>query len=149
MAHGFAMGMGHLSLDPTWAEALIYLLRRQSKLANIVYAAELARRYPKIMCMSVHPGIVETGLVTDLPRWRKMAVYIPSFLMGKTPLLTPEQGCSSQIWCAAGAKREQLVNGAFYLPVGVLGNDKLDATAKSPELASRLWTWTQDVLAKY
>lgn len=34
----------------------------QSKLANILYSNELARRYPAIRCVSVHPGSVRTGL---------------------------------------------------------------------------------------
>ena len=38
----------------------------QSKLANIVYAAEIARRYPTITCLSVHPGVVATDLVSNL-----------------------------------------------------------------------------------
>uniref|UniRef100_A0A8H7NQC1 Oxidoreductase n=1 Tax=Bionectria ochroleuca TaxID=29856 RepID=A0A8H7NQC1_BIOOC len=35
----------------------------QSKLANLVYAAELARRYPQILSVSVHPGFVATNLI--------------------------------------------------------------------------------------
>jgi NAD(P)-dependent dehydrogenase (short-subunit alcohol dehydrogenase family) len=38
----------------------------QSKLANILYAAELARRLPQITSVSVHPGVMMTGLVTGL-----------------------------------------------------------------------------------
>ncbi|TVY83326.1 putative oxidoreductase [Lachnellula suecica] len=43
----------------------------QSKLANVVYAAELARRYPSITTVSIHPGVINTGLVTSLPYMRK------------------------------------------------------------------------------
>jgi retinol dehydrogenase-12 len=34
----------------------------QSKLANILYSNEFARRYSGIRCISVHPGTVNTGL---------------------------------------------------------------------------------------
>ncbi|MCJ1235694.1 hypothetical protein MMC14_003665 [Varicellaria rhodocarpa] len=35
----------------------------QSKLANVIYANELARRYPDITSMSIHPGVIhDTGL---------------------------------------------------------------------------------------
>jgi len=34
----------------------------QSKLANLLYSGELARRYPEIRCVAVHPGAVATGL---------------------------------------------------------------------------------------
>lgn len=60
-----------------------------------------------------------------------------------------EQGRLSQLWAAAGSKKDQLVNGGFYMPVGRLSDDRLDKTAKSPTLAQELWTYTQDVLAGF
>jgi hypothetical protein len=60
-----------------------------------------------------------------------------------------EQGRLSQLWAAAGAKKDELVNGGYYMPVGRLSNDRLDKTAKSTKLADELWTYTQDVLAKF
>jgi NAD(P)-dependent dehydrogenase (short-subunit alcohol dehydrogenase family) len=36
----------------------------QSKLANLLYTRELAKRYSAITSVLVHPGIAETGLVT-------------------------------------------------------------------------------------
>lgn len=48
----------------------------QSKLANIVYAAELARRFPMITSLSVHPGVVNTGLVSGLNAARKALIYV-------------------------------------------------------------------------
>jgi hypothetical protein len=35
------------------------------------------------------------------------------------------------------------------MPVGRLSNDRLDKTATSTKLAEELWTYTQDVLAKF
>ncbi|KAK7757521.1 hypothetical protein SLS62_000536 [Diatrype stigma] len=55
----------------------------------------------------------------------------------------------SDIWVAAAAKRDELVNGAFYMPVGVESNSMLDKTAKDDELARKLWEWTDEVLAKF
>lgn len=84
-----------------------------------------------------------------MPKWKKtFAVYVPNWLMGVT-LLSPQQGCYSQLWCAAGAKRDELVNGAFYMPIGVLSNDKLDKVAKSHEVAEKLYSWTEEVLEQY
>ncbi len=54
----------------------------QSKLANVMYAAELARRFPKILSVSVHPGVVATELVTKLGPVRKSIVYGANFMMG-------------------------------------------------------------------
>lgn len=120
---------------------------RQSKLANIMYAAEVARRYPNIKAVSVHPGVVSTDLVQGLPPMRRIFVLSTNRLLGGE-LWDEKKGRLSQLWVAAGAKREQLVNGAYYMPVGVLSNDKLDKTAKDEALARELWSWTNDVLAK-
>lgn len=60
-----------------------------------------------------------------------------------------KQGRLSQLWAAAGAKKDELVNGGFYMPIGRYSNDRLDQTAKSEKLAGELWTYTQDILAKY
>jgi hypothetical protein len=68
--------------------------------------------------------------------------------MGVT-FMTEDQGRLSQLWAAAGAKRDELENGGFYMPVGRLSNDRLDKTATSPELSQELWTYTQDVLGKF
>ncbi|KAH7124382.1 hypothetical protein EDB81DRAFT_912736, partial [Dactylonectria macrodidyma] len=114
----------------------------QSKLANVVYTKEVARRYPKMLAVSVHPGVVKTELVTNLTFVRRAFVYISNFLMG-TPFMEPKQGSYSQLW-ATGAGREQLVSGAYYTPVGV--ETEVDATSNSGEVATKLWNWTQDTL---
>ncbi|KAL2822805.1 retinol dehydrogenase 11 [Aspergillus cavernicola] len=77
----------------------------QSKLANLIYAKELARRYPAITTVSVHPGVVGTGLLEGLSFAKRWFVYITN--MGR--LLGPEEGAYSQLWAASTA-REKLVN---------------------------------------
>jgi hypothetical protein len=97
------------------------------------------------MAVSVHPGVVKTDLVNGLGLLDKVVVYVGNYVRGVS-LLEPEQGAFSQLWAAAGAKRSELVNGAFYKPVGVLGNKDLDRVAKSEDFAKELWTWTDGVL---
>ena len=60
-----------------------------------------------------------------------------------------EQGRLSQLWAAAGAKKKELNNGGYYMPIGRYSDDRLDETAKSEKLASELWTYTQEALAKF
>ncbi|KAH8647211.1 hypothetical protein BX600DRAFT_443423 [Xylariales sp. PMI_506] len=119
----------------------------QSKLANIVYAAEIARRYPQITSVSIHPGVVKTDLVTSLTPAKRYFTSITTSLMGRT-FLTPEEGSYSQLWAAVGAKKEQIVNGAFYYPVGKLSNEKLDDVATSEAFAKKLWDWTDETFSK-
>ncbi|KAH9908216.1 NAD(P)-binding protein [Xylariomycetidae sp. FL2044] len=120
----------------------------QSKLANIMYPAEVARRYPNIMAVSVHPGVVTTDLLNNLSPVRRSFTYWANMIQG-IRFVDEQQGCLNQVWAAAGARRSQLVNGAFYMPIGVLSNEKLDRTAKDVNLAGELWEWTSNVLEKF
>ncbi|KAK3378091.1 oxidoreductase [Podospora didyma] len=119
----------------------------QSKLANIVYARELARRFPDILSVAVFPGVVETGLVTELPSLKRKFTVWSSRLMGFS-MLSADKGCYSQVW-AATASRSEVQSGSYYMPVGVVGDDKLDKTARDAKLAEELYSWTDKVLAEY
>ena len=116
----------------------------QSKLANLLYARELARRYPGIVTVPVHPGVVSTGLVANTGVMDKALVYTTN--LGK--LLKPAEGAYNQCWAATAAK-EKISSGMYYEPVGELMQSKLDATAKDDGLARRLWDWTEGELKGY
>ncbi|CAO2655315.1 Nn.00g103790.m01.CDS01 [Neocucurbitaria sp. VM-36] len=120
----------------------------QSKLASILFASELARRYPSITSVSIHPGVVNTPMNTAMKGFNKMFVDVTTWL-SRTPRLEPDQGVLSQLWCAAGAKKEELRNGGFYRPVGLDQWETLTEEAKSEELAKKLWDWTEGVLNKF
>lgn len=113
----------------------------QSKLANLVYARELAKRFPAITSVSVHPGIVGTGLANSLGIKEKMLVYATSWWR----VLQPHEGAFNQTWAATVDKAE-IRNGGYYEPVGKLKDGKLDATARDEGLAERLWDWTEEAL---
>ncbi|KAI9048748.1 hypothetical protein LZ554_007579 [Drepanopeziza brunnea f. sp. 'monogermtubi'] len=122
-------------------------LYSQSKLANLVYAAELARRYPSITSVSIHPGVVETGMSAGMGRIAKTFVQLENLLLGASYVKETE-GMLNQLWAATLAKKSELVNGGYYEPIGVLYNGKLDATATDPDLARRLWEFTEEALDK-
>ncbi|KFX99437.1 hypothetical protein V490_01791 [Pseudogymnoascus sp. VKM F-3557] len=129
-------GMGHLT---TWNRYA------QSKLANRLFAKQLAERYPKIMSVSVHPGVVTTNLYTAAVGdvgLKKMAYW--GF---KTALsVSVEQGSKNQLW-AATSPREGLVPGEYYFPVGILG--KGSKQGEDEELGKKLWEWTEKELEEY
>lgn len=116
----------------------------QSKLANMLYARELSKRYPDILTMSIHPGVVATDLVGDAGVFNKALVQVSQF--GK--ILKPEQGAYNQVW-AATAPREKIQGGSYYEPVGKMADGKLTKLAKSEALARRLWEWTEEELKDY
>ena len=115
----------------------------QSKLANVVYASELARRYPEIMSVSVHPGVIYTNLWNV--RWsllNRVFTYIAT--LGQA--ITPEQGAHTPCWAMTTSKAK-LSNGTFYENVGVVG--KPSKVSSSKDLGDKLWSWTQIELESY
>ncbi|PWI65891.1 hypothetical protein PCL_05619 [Purpureocillium lilacinum] len=123
----------------------------QSKLANILLAGELRRRYGgRIASVAVHPGTVRTELVSRLGFWNRMLVYVTN----PRGLLSPREGSYGIVWAAAAADvRDKLAaategagggskgRGAFFGPVGV--PDAGDAKCWDEELARELWEWTE------
>ncbi|KAK7455045.1 hypothetical protein Landi51_03254 [Colletotrichum acutatum] len=108
----------------------------QSKLANLLYAREMAKRHPEWTTVSIHPGTVKT----DLQKSTDGSLLIRAFQKVVVPLIgvDVEEGARSQLWAATAHGVE---NGEYYEPVGVAGNGS--AFAKDNNIALKLWDWTQ------
>ncbi len=115
----------------------------QSKLANMLWAREVARRYPRILAFSVTPGVVETGMVAGLGVVDKLLVYVPN--AGR--VRTVEEGAHNLLW-AVGTPREGVERGRFYEEVGVLSKMESKAS-RDPTLGGRLWEWTETELKPF
>jgi NAD(P)-dependent dehydrogenase (short-subunit alcohol dehydrogenase family) len=109
----------------------------QSKLANLLYAKQLAIHHPQLLSASVHPGFVRTDMVAGAS-WKDRAIVAMASQGNWTSV---EQGPWNQTW-AATAKRDELRNGAYYEPVGV---DVQGSTKWVDDgvLGGRLWEWTE------
>ncbi|KAI5293581.1 hypothetical protein KEM52_005411, partial [Ascosphaera acerosa] len=115
-----------------------------SKAANVALAAELARQHPELTCVSLHPGIIPSNLYTRTvatnplisAAWRARKYLLPSV----------QQGAHNQLWLAAGARKEELVNGGYYNPVGVLSRNWF---ADNDEVRRMLWKWAQQEVKKH
>lgn len=116
-----------------------------SKAANILFAAELSRRYPSINSVSVHPGIILTDLYDSIGQ-RSSAISLFSKSLRHFGSSIP-QGACNQLWAAAGAKKEDLVNGAYYVPVGNLKQH--NKYSQSKEMGKRLWEWSEAEVQKW
>ncbi|KAK5036381.1 hypothetical protein LTS07_002108 [Exophiala sideris] len=99
-----------------------------SKAANIMFAAELARRYPQFTSASLHPGLIKTDL------------YTPNLEVNP---ITIEAGALNQLWLAAGARKDEIKNGQFYTPVAKVHSNKWATNTKD---GKRLWEWTEQEL---
>ncbi|KAL4966564.1 oxidoreductase, short-chain dehydrogenase/reductase family, partial [Aspergillus stella-maris] len=114
----------------------------QSKLANVIYPAELARRYPEITSLSIHPGTIATDLIGSLGWFNKLFVYMAN--LGKVQGL--EVGSYQACWASTAAKRS-ITNGGFYEPVGKPGEGSKES--ERMELWESLWEWTEKELSGY
>ncbi|KAL4793918.1 hypothetical protein BDV19DRAFT_399774 [Aspergillus venezuelensis] len=115
-----------------------------SKAANILFASELARRYPSLTAVSVHPGIILTDLYTSIKANNPFAgVGLKILSVFGTKV---EEGAWNQLWAGFGAKKEELSNGAYYVPVG---NGKPgNRFVVDAEKGRKLWEWTEGELSR-
>jgi NAD(P)-dependent dehydrogenase (short-subunit alcohol dehydrogenase family) len=113
----------------------------QSKLANLIWARELARRVPGLTAVSVHPGVVGTGLFHGLGLKDKLLIYATAWWK----FVSVQEGAWNQVWAATVDKKE-VVNGGYYEPVGRLKDGRLDGDARDEGLGERLWNWTEEAL---
>jgi len=113
-----------------------------SKLANILFTRELARRLgsgPQT-ANTLHPGVIATNIVRTLPAPAKMAFQI----LAPLALKTPAEGAATQSYLAASPAVAN-VTGAYYadcnpsetLPIG-----------RDMALAARLWQESEALVAR-
>ncbi|KAL2821136.1 hypothetical protein BJX63DRAFT_427814 [Aspergillus granulosus] len=114
-----------------------------SKAANVLFAAELARRYPEILSVSVHPGIVGSDLYQHVKNYG----FIGGLGIAVTSMLwrSVRTGALTQIW-AASAPREKMVNGGYYVPIAAKGVSQFEGDV---EMARGLWEWTEGEVQKH
>lgn len=109
----------------------------QSKLANILFTKELAKRLEgtNVHTYCLHPGVVDT----EVTRHFDNALFPGSqFLMktvGKVATKTPEQGAQTSIYCSLDEKSAN-ETGLYYADCKVAC---LSDQAKDMDMAKKLW----------
>lgn len=106
-----------------------------AKQANILFAAEAARRWPDILSTSYHPGIVRTRFGSASPLYRIFYQLMPG-------LRTPKRGARTLVWLAE-ADRGGIVNGGYYLDERLA---RASARATDPAIAAKLWEVSQSAV---
>ena len=114
----------------------------QSKVANMLFASELARRHTGITSVSCHPGVINTKQTTSY----RSINGLKGLAFGALVVLIRKslsEGGKNQLWCAMG---KGVVSGRYYLPVRAVhaGNGFPDDKV----LGKQLWDWTEDELSK-
>jgi NAD(P)-dependent dehydrogenase (short-subunit alcohol dehydrogenase family) len=100
-----------------------------SKLANLLFSAELARRLQgtQVSCYSLHPGVVDTEIWRALPHWARPLLRLRG-------LLTPEEGARTTLHCALHAPHTE--SGLYYADCKPVRPSPL---GQDPDLARVLW----------
>ena len=109
----------------------------QSKLANLLYPVELATHHPSVTSVAVHPGFIKTDLHANTNFMDRQVV---NMLSGGNWLDSTKEAYN-QTW-AATTKKENLVSGAYYEPVGVK-TTPVTRQGQDRGLAKELWHWTE------
>lgn len=108
-----------------------------SKLANVLFAQELARRLPdQVWVGSVHPGVIASDI------WRRVPWPVRAIM--KRKMKSTEEGAQTSIMCATSD--EMLVHRGGYFSEGALTEPSAVAT---PELAADLWQRSEEWTAAW
>jgi retinol dehydrogenase 12 len=123
---------GRLDLDDLQSERSYAAMRvyGTSKLCNILFTRELAKRAPELCANCLHPGVVRTGFgKNDNGIWKVLTT------LGAPFLRSPERGARSLVWLATSEEGGRLT-GEYVEDEKVA---QPSATARNAELASALW----------
>ncbi len=112
----------------------------QSKLANLLFARELARRLEGgRTAHAVHPGVIETNLGRHMVLPMKVGLTLGSALLFKS---VPE-GAATQTYVATHPDAAR-VTGEYWADCNVARSSR---QGRDPELARRLWEATEALVA--
>ena len=128
----------------------------QSKLANILFARELADRMADkgVTAYSVHPGVIDSDLgrymTSKFEQDAKQKPFLERLLTNvfggifMLSQMTVEDGALTQLYVAT-ADVEELSNGGFYWPVGLLTNTT-HPQGENVTLQKYLWKETESAI---
>lgn len=129
---------GRLDLDDLQSERSYAAMRvyGTSKLCNILFTRELARRAPGLHANCFHPGVVRTGFgKNETGVWKVLTT------LGGPFFRSPERGARSLVWLARGEEGGRLT-GEYVQDEKVI---QPSAAARDPKLARELWERSADL----
>jgi len=104
----------------------------QSKLANVLFTKELARRYPSICSHSLHPGVVRTNIASKNDN---NVIWKFIWNMFKPIMLSKENGAKTSVYLATSQEAIKS-NGKYFHKQK---ETKPSALADDINLAKELW----------
>ena len=110
----------------------------QSKLANILFTHELARRQPRVTANALHPGVVSTAFGAEDPG-RTQRLLVPLL---RPFMKSPAKGAETSIYAASAPELVGATGGYF-------ANSRSRRSAPlsyNQDLAARLWRVSEDLV---
>ena len=132
---------GQLDLDDLMMDRKYKPLRAysNSKLANALFAFELARRLDGtgVVANALHPGVVRTDLARDNKLWSIVWRYVVGSFAR-----SPERGARTPVYLATAPEAANVSGKFFYdeKPIDV------ETKARDPQAARRLWEVCADLV---
>jgi NAD(P)-dependent dehydrogenase (short-subunit alcohol dehydrogenase family) len=109
-----------------------------SKLCNILFTRELARRAPELRANCFHPGVVRTGFAkNESGIWKALAT------LGAPFYRSPERGARSLVWLALSEDAAALT-GEYIMDEKVVAPS---AQARDDNLARSLWERSAELVS--
>jgi retinol dehydrogenase-12 len=102
-----------------------------SKLCNVLFTQELARRHSDVHAYALHPGVVASDIWRRVPRLARPLIT--------RRMLTVEQGAVTSVYCATAPQVAQ-DNGLYYDKSA----ERPASNVATPELAGLLWKHSAD-----
>ena len=102
-----------------------YAAYANSKLANVLFANELARREPWLASNSLHPGVIDTKLLHA------------AFSMAGAPV---QEGARTSVYLAVSPEVAGITGKYFTRSAEA----EASARAQDPALATELWAWSEN-----
>jgi WW domain-containing oxidoreductase len=114
----------------------------QSKLANLLFAAELGRRFAgsERTAYAVHPGVIKT----DLARHMNPLVRVGLTVAGPLAFKSVAQGAATQVYAATHPDAKQY-SGQYLSHCNPV---KPSRHGRDPELARQLWAASEKIAAE-
>ncbi|MFG2029666.1 SDR family NAD(P)-dependent oxidoreductase [Streptomyces sp. NPDC048825] len=137
--------MGRIDLDDPGHERRRYSgfgAYADSKLANLLFAREIARRTPRtgITAVAFHPGVVDSGLAREA---RGMAHLAYNTRLGRALTIDSEKGAAPLVHLVSVADPRS-VNGQYFHRLRP--NARTSRQARDPQLARALWERSERML---
>jgi NAD(P)-dependent dehydrogenase (short-subunit alcohol dehydrogenase family) len=130
---GARLDLDDLQSQRSWSAMRVY---GNSKLCNILFTRELARRAPRLRVNCFHPGVVRTGFgKSENDIWKILVT------LGGPFFRSPERGARSLVWLALSDEAAQLTGG--YVQDEKVRNPS--AQARDEILAEGLWERSEEL----